>query len=56
MTPGYDPAAMLSRLDLRGPDADPRVALAAAPAEPGPLDAVHEIIAAVRSDGDAALR
>lgn len=47
---------MLSRLDLRGPDADPRVALSAAPTDPGPLDAVHDIIAAVRAGGDTALR
>ena len=47
---------MLTRLDLRGPDADLRVALAVAPSDPGPLDAVHAIIAAVRVDGDAALR
>jgi histidinol dehydrogenase len=48
---------MLSRLDLRGPDADPRVALAAAstPAEE-PVDVVRGIIADVRARGDDALR
>ncbi len=48
---------MLSRLDLRGPDADPRVALAAAsiPADE-PVELVREIIEAVRERGDAAVR
>ncbi len=48
---------MLSRLDLRGPDADPRVALAAA-ATPvdEPVGPVREIIDDVRRRGDAALR
>jgi histidinol dehydrogenase len=48
---------MLSRLDLRGPDADPRAALAAAsPPADEPVDAVRAIIADVRARGDAALR
>ena len=48
---------MLSRLDLRGPDADPRVALAAATSTAAePVEAVREIIDAVRAGGDAALR
>ena len=48
---------MLSRLDLRGPDADPRVALAAATSPTAePVEAVREIIDAVRAGGDVALR
>jgi len=47
---------VLSRLDLRGADADPRVALTPAATDAGPLDAVHEIIAAVRAGGDGAVR
>ena len=48
---------MLTRLDLRGPDADPRVALAAAStAVDEPVEIVREIIADVRRRGDAAVR
>lgn len=48
---------MLSRLDLRGPDADPRVALAAAShAVDEPVDIVRRIIGDVRTRGDVALR
>jgi histidinol dehydrogenase len=48
---------MLSRLDLRGPDADLRVALAAATSTADePVEAVREIIEAVRAGGDVALR
>jgi histidinol dehydrogenase len=48
---------MLTRLDLRGPDADPRVALAAAAApKDEPVDVVRGIIADVRERGDAAVR
>ena len=48
---------MLTRLDLRGPDADPRVALAAASPPPDePVAQVREIIEAVRRRGDAAVR
>lgn len=48
---------MLSRLDLRGPDADPRVALAAASnAAYEPVELVREIIEDVRRRGDAAVR
>ncbi len=47
---------MLSRLDLRGPDADPWVELAAAARPDEPVAAVREIIDAVRARGDAALR
>jgi histidinol dehydrogenase len=48
---------MLSRLDLRGPDADPRVVLAAAtPPIDEPVALVREIIEAVRAGGDGALR
>jgi histidinol dehydrogenase len=50
---------MLTRLDLRGADADPRVALAAAAAAAStdePVDAVREIIADVRERGDRAVR
>lgn len=48
---------MLSRLDLRGSDADPRVALAAAsPSNEEPVEAVRAIIADVRARGDDALR
>jgi histidinol dehydrogenase len=48
---------MLSRLDLRGPDADPRVALAAAslPVDE-PVEAVRGIIEDVRRRGDRAVR
>src|SRR5207342_2244016 len=55
--PGYDPAPMLSRLDLRGPDADPRVVLAAtSPPVDEPVELVREIIEDVRARGDVALR
>src|SRR5207342_171374 len=55
--PGYDPAPMLSRLDLRGPDADPRVVLAAASSPiDEPVELVREIIEDVRARGDVALR
>ncbi|MGZ4802939.1 MAG: histidinol dehydrogenase [Acidimicrobiia bacterium] len=48
---------MLSRLDLRGPDADPRVALAAASnVADEPVALVREIIDDVRRRGDAAVR
>jgi histidinol dehydrogenase len=48
---------MLSRLDLRGPDADPRVVLAAASHPPEePVAVVREIIQDVRARGDEALR
>ncbi|MGZ6993893.1 MAG: histidinol dehydrogenase, partial [Acidimicrobiia bacterium] len=48
---------MLSRLDLRGPDADPRVALAAASAVADePVALVREIIDDVRRRGDTAVR
>ncbi len=48
---------MLSRLDLRGPASDPAAALRAAAFVPDePVDAVREIIVAVRADGDDALR
>jgi histidinol dehydrogenase len=48
---------MLSRLDLRGSDADFASALARPPSQdPGPIAAVREIIADVRARGDAALR
>ena len=55
--PGYHPRAMLSRLDLRGRDADPRVALAAAtqPADE-PVELVRDIINDVRRRGDEAVR
>ncbi|HEY7438618.1 MAG TPA: histidinol dehydrogenase [Acidimicrobiia bacterium] len=48
---------MLSRLDLRGADADPRAVLAAtADSDEEPVAAVRDIIARVRRDGDRALR
>jgi histidinol dehydrogenase len=48
---------MLSRLDVRGPDADPRVALAgASTAADEPVELVREIIEDVRARGDEALR
>ncbi|HEY3722643.1 MAG TPA: histidinol dehydrogenase [Acidimicrobiia bacterium] len=48
---------MLTRLDLRGPDADPRVALeVASTPEDEPVELVREIIADVRRRGDVALR
>jgi histidinol dehydrogenase len=48
---------MLSRLDLRGADADPRAVLAAsAGSDEEPVAAVRDIIARVRRDGDRALR
>jgi histidinol dehydrogenase len=48
---------MLSRLDLRGPDADLRVALAAASnTADEPVELVREIIEDVRRRGDAAVR
>ena len=48
---------MLTRLDLRGPDADLRVALAAAShAVDEPVEIVREIIHEVRRRGDAAVR
>ncbi len=48
---------MLSRLDLRGPDADPRVVLASAsPPLDEPVELVREIIEAVRARGDVAVR
>jgi histidinol dehydrogenase len=48
---------MLSRLDLRGLDADPQAALAEAMAPVDePVDAVRRIIERVRQDGDDALR
>ncbi len=48
---------MLTRLDLRGPDTDLRVALAAAShAVDEPVEIVREIIAEVRRRGDAAVR
>jgi histidinol dehydrogenase len=50
--------ALLRRLDLRGSSADLRTALAppASDDDPRRLDAVREIIAAVRARGDQALR
>jgi len=48
---------MLSRLDLRGTDAELATALARrVPEDPGPVDTVREIVADVRSRGDDALR
>jgi histidinol dehydrogenase len=48
---------MLSRFDLRGPDADPQVVLAEAMAPPNePVDAVRRIIERVRHGGDDAVR
>jgi histidinol dehydrogenase len=47
---------MLSRLDLRGADADPRAVLtASAGSDEEPVAAVRDIIARVRRDGDSAL-
>jgi len=46
---------MLARSDLRGV-ADPVSALAPPPDDPGPVEAVREILAAVRDRGDAAVR
>jgi histidinol dehydrogenase len=48
---------MLSRLDLRGSDADFASVLARPPSQdPGPIVAVREIIADVRARGDASVR
>jgi histidinol dehydrogenase len=48
---------MLSRLDLRGSDAELATTLAQrVPEDPGPVDAVREIVADVRARGDDALR
>jgi histidinol dehydrogenase len=48
---------MLSRIDLRGPDADPRVALPAAASDPvEAIDAVRAILLAVEQRGDDAVR
>jgi histidinol dehydrogenase len=48
---------MLSRLDLRGLDADPQAALAEAVVPVNePVDAVRRIIERVRAEGDAAVR
>ena len=46
---------MLARSDLRGV-ADPVSALALPPDDPGPVEAVREVLAAVRDRGDAAVR
>ena len=46
---------MLARSDLRGV-ADPASALAPPPDDPGPVEAVREVLAAVRDRGDAAVR
>ncbi len=46
---------MLARSDLRGV-ADPTSALAPPPDDPGPVEAVREVLAAVRDRGDAAVR
>src|SRR3981189_3496284 len=56
--PGYDGmSSMLSRLDLRGADADLSTALARrAPDDPGRVEAVRQIVADVRARGDLALR
>jgi histidinol dehydrogenase len=52
-----DSLPMLSRLDLRGTDADRATALARRVQEdPGSVDAVREIVADVRARGDHALR
>src|SRR4051812_8016918 len=54
--PGYDPV-VLPRLDLRDAGADLPTQLALPPdAAAEPVDAVRDIIAAVRQGGDAALR
>jgi histidinol dehydrogenase len=47
---------MLSRLDLRGSNVDLATALARRPDDPGPVDAVREIVVDVRVRGDDALR
>jgi histidinol dehydrogenase len=50
-------SSMLSRLDLRGTDADLSTALARrAPDDPGRVEAVRQIVADVRARGDLALR
>jgi histidinol dehydrogenase len=46
---------MLARSDLRGV-ADPASALAPPPDDPGPVEAVRAVLAAVRERGDAAVR
>jgi histidinol dehydrogenase len=52
-----DSLPMLSRLDLRGADADlPTVLSRRVPDGPAPVDAVREIVADVRARGDHALR
>ncbi len=54
--PGYDPR-VLRRVDLRPPDADASTLVGAAVTDdPDAVAAVRAVIAAVRADGDAALR